>query len=116
MASELIRLQADPTESQPDVTKTATDMLLAPMSLEQRLRHFPDNVYNLSAESKLVKFIKAVLGDSGAGQLRKRLLLQRMQSSLQGSHFYDLDQFYGALFGLRRTADEVLDFNPYLGY
>lgn len=112
--TELVALQAPPRDVQPSVTRRETDLLLPPTSIYERLRHFPDNVYDLSPESKLVKFLKVLLGDAGAGQLRKQLLIQRMQSTLQGSHFYDLDRFYGPLFGLKRSVTELLDFNPYL--
>lgn len=112
--TELIRLQTHPSDTHPSVTKSETNMLLAPTSVYERLRHLPDNIYDLSPESKLVKFMKAVLGDAGAGQLRKKLLIHRMQSTLQGTHFYDLDRFYGPLFGIKRNVSEQLDFNPYI--
>jgi hypothetical protein len=111
--NELIALQVAPESPKPESIATKTDMVMPPVRAVERMRHFPEEVYDLSAESHLTKFVKVLLGDAGAGQLRKRLLITRMQNTIQGTHFYDLDRFYGPLFGLRRTQDEVLDFDPY---
>ena len=111
--NELIELQVSPEAPKPVGSRTKTDMLLVPTRVIDRLKHFPEEVYDLRAESHLVRFLKVLLGDAGAGQVRKRLIVQRMQSTLQGTHFYDLDRFYGALFGLRRSQSEVLDIDPY---
>lgn len=114
MASgDLVALQTSPSAPLPTAVDSKTDMLLAPISTADRMRHFPEEVYDLSAESHLVRFVSVLLGDAGAGQLRKRLLMQRLQSTLQGSHFFDLDRFYGPLFGLSRTTDEALNVDPY---
>lgn len=110
---ELLELQVAPEVPRPTATATKTDMLLVPTRMADRLAHFPEEVYDLSAESHLSKLLKVLLGDAGAGQLRKRLLITRMQNTLQGTHFYDLDRFYGPLFGLRRGQDEVFDLDPY---
>jgi hypothetical protein len=110
---ELLLQQVPIDEPLPDTVTSATDLLLPPDSLIDRLRHFPEEVYDLSAESNLVKFMKVILGDAGAGQLRKRLLMSRLRQTLQGSHFFDLDRFYGALFGLHRQPSELLTINPY---
>lgn len=112
--TELVQIQTLPSDIQPDIAKVRTNLLLQPMSIFDRLRHFPNDVYDLSAESRMVKFLKVLLGDAGAGQLRKHILMQRLQSTLQGSHFYNLDRFYGPLFGLKRSADELLAFDPYV--
>jgi hypothetical protein len=57
--------------------------------------------------------MKVLLGEAGAGQLRKRLTIARISQTLQGSHFFDLDHFYGALFGMRRLTVERLAVDPY---
>ena len=111
--NELLELQTVPEAPKPVEARTKTSMLLVPTRMSDRLRHFPEEVYDLRAESHLVRFLKVLLGDAGAGQLRKRLTIQRLQSTLQGTHFYDLDRFYGALFGVRRSQGEMLDFDPY---
>jgi len=113
VASDITSLQqaAGPTS---DGLAQATSLLLPPSATMQRLGHFPEEVYDLSAESHLVRFLKVLLGDAGAGQLRKRILASRLSQSMQGVHFYDLDRFYGSIFQVRRNADEALDVNPYV--
>ncbi|MDX1407869.1 MAG: hypothetical protein R3330_07040, partial [Saprospiraceae bacterium] len=111
--SEIIQVQVAPSAIQSSRARTGTDLVLPPMRIADRLRHFSENVYDISPESHLVRFIKVLIGDAGAGRLRKRFLVQRLRHSLQGSHFYDLDRFYGPLFGIIRTEDETLGFDPY---
>lgn len=112
---ELIEIQVVPSAIQPEVSATGTDLILPPSRAADRLRHFPDNIYDTSPESHLSKFMKVLLGDSGVGRLRKLLSVHRLRSTLQGSHFYDLDRFYGPLFGLRRTPQERISLDPNKG-
>lgn len=113
--ADLIDLQAPASSPLPVGVVAGTDLLLVPRRTADRLAHFPEEVYDLAAESHLVRFLKALLGESGTGQLRKRMLIARLQQTLQGSHFYDLDRFYGALFSLRRRPNELLSTDPYTG-
>jgi hypothetical protein len=78
-----------------------------------RLRNFPEEVYTLLPTDNLTKLLKVLLGDAGAGQLRKFSNQARLGAYLQGANFYDLDNFYGALFNITRTASEKLPVNPY---
>jgi hypothetical protein len=57
----------------------------------------------------------ALMGPSGAGQLRQRQQTARLQSAIAGTHFYDLDAFYGALFSASRTDAAALPQNPATG-
>ena len=90
-----------------------TNLVLAPQRSQDRLAHLPDDLYDLSAESHLSRLIKPLLGDTGMGRLQQAGTLARLQHSLAGTRFFDLDHFYGALFGLQRRRDEVLDVDPY---
>lgn len=109
----LIPLQADVTVPQSTALASGTGMLVADTSVLEQLRHFPEEVYDLRPTSHLVRLMQALLGDSGVGQLRKRLLLAQLQSlSTSGARFFDLDRFYGALFGAVRTDAELLPINP----
>jgi hypothetical protein len=100
--------------SAPGVTglSTATGLILPDTSIQYRLRHLPGDLYDLRPTSNLVRFVTALLGDAGVGQLRKRYMNSQFQSTLQGSHFYDLDRFYGAIFGFQRRTDEYLGVDP----
>lgn len=110
---ELIRLQTTESQPQPTGLASATNLLIPPRRVQDRLAHFPEEVYDLSPESHLVRFVKALIGDAGIGQLRKRMLFARLAQTLQGTHFFDLDRFYGALFGAKRLSSEMLGVNPY---
>lgn len=89
-----------------------TNLIVPPLTMADRLKHFPDDIYDLSAESHLVRLAKVLLGEAGAGRLTKPNLLARLQQSIYGSHFYDLDRFYGALFGAQRRVAEIIDGDP----
>src|SRR5690242_8459212 len=91
---------------------TATGMILPDVATYDRLAHFPEDLYDLRPESHLVRFLKALLGEGGVGQLRKRYLLAQLEQSLDSTHFYDLDRFYGALFGARRGVLGALPIDP----
>ncbi len=110
---EILKLQAAPEAPIPAGFSTGTDLILPPTWSPERLAHFPESVYDLAPESHLVRFTKVLLGEAGAGQLKRRLLLSRLQQTIYGSHFFDLDRFYGALFGVRRRREELLTFDPY---
>ncbi|MFE6000315.1 hypothetical protein ACFQ6C_26200 [Streptomyces sp. NPDC056454] len=109
----LMPLQADVTVPQSTSLASSTGMLVADSSLTEQLKHFPDEVYDLRPTSHLVRLMQALLGDAGVGQLRKRLLLSQLQAlSSSGARFFDLDRFYGALFGATRSSGEQLPINP----
>lgn len=97
---------------------TTTDPIIPDTTVAYRLRHLDPDIYDLRDSSHLMKLMKVLLGGNGAGALRKQTAVARMQSMLSGTHFLDLDHFYGALFGLRRASVEVYDdtaFDPYRG-
>lgn len=102
---------------QPDTTEgvfTVSDPVVPDKIASDRLGHFDPEIYDLRETSHLMKLLKVLLGGSGIGGLRKQLAVARMQNSFKGMHFLDLDRFYGALFGIKRTKAELLPaFNPY---
>lgn len=108
----IIPLQSDPSGPQVTGVERATNMLLPDAPTMQQLRNFPEELYDLRETSHLVRLMKVLLGDAGAGQLRKRTLVTRLEASLSGANFFDLDRFYGAIFGALRNQHEVLDINP----
>lgn len=109
----LLQAQYDPSAPGVPQLLSATDLLVPDYRVDNRLEHFPSDLYDLRSESHLVRFLKALLGDSGAGSGRKRYLMARLQSSLATTHFWDLDRFYGAIFGAQRFTREHLPINPY---
>lgn len=111
----VLGLQVPATQPLPPGTDTAANLLSPDMQVAQQLRNFPSNVYDLSPTSLLVHFMQAVLGAGGAGQLRQRQLVARLQQAITSSRYYDLDAFYGALFGAQRGPNGTLPVNPNTG-
>ncbi len=112
--ANLLVLQSPVTSPTSDTLVTGTNYLNLPPDIMTRLRSFPEEVYTLLPTDNLVKLIKVMLGDAGSGQLRKSSNMARLGTVLQGANFYDLDSFYGALFGIIRNTDEQLPVNPYI--
>lgn len=117
-ATTLMDLQLENSAVQPATTGmvTATNPVLPDRLVSSRLSHMDPNIYDLSSSSHLMKLIKVLMGNAGGGALRKMATQARLGNSFQGTHFLDLDHFYGALFGIQRTQTELqvdTDFNPY---
>lgn len=108
----IIPLQSDPSGPQITGVERVTNMLLPDAPTMQQLKNFPEELYDLRETSHLVRLMKVLLGDAGAGQLRKRMMITRMEAALSGANFFDLDRFYGAIFGALRTQQEALEINP----
>ena len=92
--------------------ETVTSPITTISTTRSRLAHFSEDVYDLSAESHIVKILKVLLGGAGVGGHQRVLLLCRMQQALGSTHFFDLDAFYGAILGARRNHKEKLDCDP----
>lgn len=71
------------------------------------LDRFPEEVYNKSIDSHLVKFMYAMLGPAGAGYLRRNYLQARLLFEANGLELFDLDEFYGSPFQFGRISDEI---------
>lgn len=113
MTSQLAPNQPEPTQG----VFTTSDPILSDRLVSERLAHFDPDIYDLRDQSHLMKLFKVLLGGAGLGGLRRQAAVVRMQSMFNGMHFLDLDRFYGALFGIQRSASEAYqdqNFNPYL--
>lgn len=108
----LVSLQVEATAPSVTGLETATGMLLGDIPISQRLAHFPDDLYDMRETSHLVRFLTALLGDAGAGSLRKQSQVSLFRSVMRGTHFYDLDRFYGSIFGISRKVGEILGIDP----
>lgn len=113
--ASVLSLQAPSTQPLPAGTDTATNLINPDLQIAQQLSNFPPNLYNLASTSVLTHFMTALLGDSGVGQLRKRQLVSRLQQAITSTRFYDLDSFYGSLFGAQRGPSGTLPVNPATG-
>ena len=114
-APSVLNFQIIPTQPLPDRTTTATGMLIPDLIISQRLVNFPPTLYDLNPSSALFHFMAALMGAGGAGQIRQRQLLARLQTALTSTSFYDLDSFYGSLFGALRGPSGSLPWNPATG-
>lgn len=109
----LMPLQADVTVPQSTSLSTGTGLLVTDTTVIEQLANFPGDIYDLRPSSHLMRLMQALLGDSGTGQLRKRLMQAQIQAlSTSGARFFDLDRFYGPIFGASRTDTEQLPINP----
>lgn len=111
----VLGLQTPSTQPLPPGTATATNLLSPPLQVAAQLANFPGNVYDVSPTSMLYHFMQALLGDAGTGQLLKRNMISRLQQAITSTHFYDLDSFYGALFGAQRGPSGAIPDNPVTG-
>lgn len=113
-AAELLALQA-PTSGAPrsSLMDTVTDPVLPPKTVAERMAHFYPDLYDVRPESALSRLVKALIGESGAGTLRRRYLAARMSAVLSTMRFGEMDRLYGQLLGLPRLSRELLDLSPY---
>lgn len=108
---DLISAQVDPTQPQVDGLTPVSDPVLPDTLLVNRLSHMDPSLYDLRPTSHLMRFITALVGAAGVGGLRKQQLMSRLSGSLSGTHFLDLDGFWGALFALPRSSVEAMPTN-----
>lgn len=90
------------------------DLLLEPLNAPTHphnfLDKFPDEVYNKSVDSVLVKFLNALLGPSGAGWITKNYLDVRLMFEESGLELDQLEKFYGNPLRFGRLALETYDY------
>lgn len=85
---------------------------LPPKSTESLMMHFDESVYRVDSLSHLYRFVEALTGDSGAGDVQKKTLIERLRYSADGTNFTDLDLLFGRILGVRRLLHEAYDYNP----
>jgi hypothetical protein len=106
--NNLMELQSATNQPESNATQIISDPMLPDRNVIDRLGHMDPELYDLSDNSHLMKLLSVLLGGAGAGGLRKQIAVARLQNSFRGMHFLDLDRFYGALFGIKRTKAEVM--------
>jgi hypothetical protein len=114
-AESILNFQTITTQPLPAGTSSATGLVSPPLMITGQMPNFSPEVYDLAPSTTLIHFMQALLGDPGVGQLLKRQLVSRLQEALTSTNFYDLDSFYGALFGDIRGPSGTLPVNPATG-
>lgn len=89
--------------------------LMPPKSTELRLEHFDENVYTADSSTVLYKFLDALCGDGGVGNLKKELLVQRLSAAMDGIYGSALDYIFGGVRFLSRISSEAYSFNAEAG-
>lgn len=67
---------------------------------------FPEGLYDLSDSSHIFKLMEAICGDGGVLSLQRQMFINRLQTSLDATRFYDLDRLYGVVLRFPRMSDE----------
>ncbi len=78
-----------------------------PQGVRTYLDGFPEEVYNKSIDSRLVRFLYSLLGPVGIGAVRRNYLEARLVYEAHGLELSSLDQFYGNPFQFGRIEDET---------
>ena len=86
--------------------------LMPPKSTELRMEHFDEGIYKTDDSTVLHKFLDAMCGDSGAGNLKKEIFLQRLSGAIDGIYGSGLDFIFGGMRFLSRTSAESYSFTP----
>ena len=81
-------------------------------SNEFRMRHFDSDVFDTSESSYLFRFIDALCGETGAGDLKKAIFQKRLMTGINTITFQDLDRLFDGAFGLPRFLDETYAYDP----
>lgn len=106
-----------PSVVTPDFTDTINqsffiEPLGGPLNPTNYLDRFPEEVYNKTIDSHLVKFLYSLIGPAGVGWLRKNYLEARVQLEEYGVELTDLDSFYGDPLRFGRILEELYDDDP----
>jgi hypothetical protein len=83
------------------------EALTSSSSPSSYLDYFPQEVYNTSSDSRLYKFLYALLGPAGVSFLKTNYFYARMQFEEHGLMFDQLDKLYANPLRFARTGNET---------
>lgn len=111
-------MAATPSVITPDFTSVVNqaffiEPLGGPLNPQNYLDRFPEEIYNKTIDSHLVKFLYTLTGPAGVGWLRKQYLEARVELEEYGVELFNLDNFYGDPLGFGRILDELYDDDPH---
>jgi hypothetical protein len=85
---------------------------LRPTNREEYLSGLPEEIYSKKRSTHMVRIMDALCGGAGVEAARNHLMLKRLQTSLDETHYNDIDEFYGRVLGFRRLESESYPFDP----
>lgn len=80
-------------------------------STSSLMAHFDEDVYDVSQTGHLYKFVSALTGGSGAGDLVKQSLIARSLQDIETTWFRDLDALFSTSMGIPRLQEEAYEYN-----
>jgi hypothetical protein len=83
-----------------------------PLFIEHLMLRFPEEIYSKSRDSHIYRLLTALAGDSGAGILKKKSLMARLQYESAMLGFQNLDNLYSPLIGFDRLPNERYLIDP----
>lgn len=86
--------------------------ILPSISTAVLLQRFDPDVYTLTPDTMLYKFVDAICGTSGAGAIANQLMLTRMGTNLETIYFSELDFIFGNIGILGRSPAESYSYSP----
>lgn len=84
----------------------------SPLSTKEVVKHFDEDVFNVSPTSHLYRFITALIGENGAGDLVRQSLIARANQDIETTWFEDLDKLFSDVLGFQRMPEEIYDLSP----
>ena len=94
------------------VENPVIEPLDGPLFVEHLMLRFPEEIYSRGRDTHLYKFLTALVGESGAGILKKKSLIARMQFENAALNFQNLDNLYSPLIGFDRLPNETYTIDP----
>jgi len=80
-------------------------------STGQLMTNFDSGVYDTSSSSLVYKFVDALCGSTGAGQMLNQNFLNALQGNISTTYGSDLDYFFGNIGFLPRSPAEMYPYN-----
>lgn len=71
------------------------------------LDRFPEEVYDKSITSHLVRFIYTLIGPAGVASIKRNLFQARLELEAHGLEIFNLEKFYGDPFAFGRILEET---------
>lgn len=82
-------------------------------TFEYKIRNFPEGSYRLNPHDHLRNLMWVLLEDPGVGQLLKIQTAARLNESLSGTQYTELDYYFGTFLHFGRLSEEIYPYDPF---